>query len=88
MISVGFSNRTLNADFRRRADLMQRLVILLGLGLVIAAAGCTATPAYSGEERGRMIARNWRFEREQIADDIDHALLLRPSSRLTIWAVR
>lgn len=46
------------------------------------------TPAYTARERGDMIARNWDYEGKQIMDDIDHALLLRPAGRLTVWNVR
>jgi hypothetical protein len=46
------------------------------------------TPAYTARERGDMIARNWDYEGKQIQDDIDHILLLRPVSRLTVWNVR
>ena len=46
-----------------------------------------ATPAYSGTERGDMIARNVEMEWKQMNDDIDHILLLRPMSMLTIWNV-
>jgi hypothetical protein len=35
-----------------------------------------------------MIARNWDYEGKQLVDDFDSAMLLRPSSRLTIWNVR
>jgi len=51
-------------------------------------SGCTATPAYSGKERARMIARNWDYEYKQIADDVDHFLLLRGGANLTIWHVK
>ena len=46
------------------------------------------TPAYTARERGDMIARNWDYEGKQMQDDIDHILLLRPASRLTVWNVR
>ena len=46
------------------------------------------SPAYSGEERHKMIARNWDYEGKQIFDDIDAALLLRPMSHLTLWNLR
>jgi hypothetical protein len=46
------------------------------------------SPAYTAHERHEMIARNWDYEGKQIFDDIDAALLLRPSSRLTLWNVR
>ena len=35
-----------------------------------------------------MIGRNISYEAGQMQDDIDHTLLLRPASRLTIWNVR
>jgi len=46
------------------------------------------SPAYTAQERHEMIARNWDYEGKQIFDDIDHALLLRPSGNLTMWNVR
>jgi hypothetical protein len=46
------------------------------------------TPAYTTTERCQIIARNWDYEGKQSQDDIDHALLLRPASRLTTWNVR
>jgi hypothetical protein len=46
------------------------------------------TPGYTAKERGQMIARNWDYEGKQSQDDLDHALLLRPASRLTAWNVR
>ncbi len=61
------------------------MVVLGGLSLMI--SGC-ATPAYSANERGQQIVRNWDYEWKQAQDDIDHALLLRPAGRLTIWNVR
>ena len=57
--------------------------LLAGL-MLLTSTGC-ATPAYTAKERDAQIARNWRFEGSQIVDDFDHILLLRPSSRLTIW---
>lgn len=44
--------------------------------------------AYSSDERGKMIARNWDYEGKQIVDDIDSALLLRPMGHLTMWNLR
>ena len=66
-----------------------KLVALLGLATAAAAmnTGCV-TPAYNAKERNAQIARNWDYEGRQITDDIDHALLLRPASKLTIWHVR
>ena len=64
--------------------------LLVGLLLVVAglSVGGCATPAYSAHERFQMIGRNWGLEARQINDDIDHILLLRPASNLTLWHVR
>ena len=61
------------------------LLLLVVAGLF--STGC-ATPVYSAHERWQLITRNWDFEWKQAQDDIDHLLLLRPASRLTIWNVR
>ena len=68
---------------------MKTLVLLaLISAFSVLATGCGATPAYSGKERGRMIARNWDYEFKQMNDDIDHLLLLRGGGNLTIWHVQ
>jgi hypothetical protein len=46
------------------------------------------TPEMKLSERDRKVARAWDWEGKQFADDIDHVLLLRPPSRLTIWNLR
>jgi len=60
-------------------------------GLLAAAlstmTGC-ATPAYSPQERDKLITRTWRNDFRQSVDDWDEFWLLRPSSRMTIWHVR
>jgi len=64
--------------------------LLVGLLVAIGASslgGC-ATPAYSAHERWQMIGRNWGYEWRQAQDDMDSALLLRPSGTLTLWHVR
>ena len=63
--------------------------VLLLIGGASTLGGCdiAATPAYSGQERFQQIGRNWNYEYEQLADDTDNALLLRPASTLTIWNV-
>jgi hypothetical protein len=66
---------------------MKTICLLMIVAASFVSTGC-ATPAYSGHERWQMITRNWGFEYRQINDDIDHLLLLRPSSRLTIWHIR
>src|SRR6266478_895296 len=65
-----------------------KIVALIGLmaGSVLCATGC-ATPGYSMTERGQQIARNWDYEWRQASDDLDHVLLLRPASHLTVWSV-
>jgi hypothetical protein len=66
---------------------MKAICLLLVLAAGLSSTGC-ATPAYSSHERWQMITRNWGFEYRQMQDDIDHTLLLRPASRLTIWHIR
>ena len=67
---------------------MKSLLALIVLaGMAITMPGCN-TPAYSTNERWQMWSRTARFEWEQVQDDIDHALLLRPPSRMTVWHVR
>ncbi len=67
---------------------MKKLFLLVIVcGGLMSAGGCS-TPAYTMNERGQLIARNWNYEGAQMADDIDNQLLLRPVSKLTIWNVR
>ncbi|MCC6423239.1 MAG: hypothetical protein IT447_07140 [Phycisphaerales bacterium] len=76
---------------------MKALAIATLLGLTLLSTACTgptrlkndigATPAYSSRERFTMIGRNWDYEGKQLMDDIDHALLLRPASRNSLWNV-
>lgn len=67
---------------------MKSLLSLLVLGsLTFLATGC-ATPAYSSKERGQMISRAWGYEWAQLQDDVDHAMLLRPPSRMSVWDLR
>ena len=67
-------------------------LLLTVLGLLM--SGCARpfewgwSPAYTADERHKMIARNWDYEGKQMFDDIDHALLLRPAGHLTEWNVR
>lgn len=78
---------------------MSKLTLaMFGLVMLVTAGGCMesrlgkfdplATPAYSGSERGDMIARNMEMEWKEINDDVDSLLLLRPVGQLTIWHVR
>ena len=66
-------------------------------GLLLAATSLTGCarpwelgwdPAYTADERGKQMARNWDYEGKQIVEDIDHALLLRPMGHLTQWNLR
>ena len=66
---------------------MKLTAVLLLIVAGMFAQGC-ATPAYSAHERHQMIARNWQFEYKQMADDWDSLLMLRPSSRMSIWHIR
>lgn len=67
---------------------MKAVFSVLLLLVVLTSVGCTATPAYSGKERGQLISRNINYEGAQISDDVDTLLLLRPAGRLTIWNLR
>lgn len=68
--------------------ILRRLVpCALLLAGMVSMTGC-ATPAYSAQERDKMISRTWRYEGRQAVDDWDEFWLLRPPSRLTIWHVR
>ena len=74
---------------------MKKYVVLVGmLALLAGGVGCARpweigwSPAYTARERHHMIARNWDYDGKQLIDDFDSALLLRPSSRLTLWNVR
>jgi hypothetical protein len=64
------------------------------IGSTLLLGGCARpgeigwTPAYTADERWNQILRNWDYEGKQKDDDIDHILLLRPASRLTLWHVR
>ena len=55
--------------------------------LLSSMTGC-ATPAYSANERNKMISRTWGYEARQAVDDWDEFWMLRPPSRMTIWHVR
>lgn len=78
---------------------MSKLTLaVVACGSMFLAGGCMdarigkvdpfGTPAYSGTERGEMIARNIELEWRMMNDDIDEVLLLRPSSSLTLWNIR
>jgi hypothetical protein len=59
-----------------------RHLVIIGLAMAVCATGCS-TPLYSGKERGNKIARNIGLEFQMMQDDIDHVLLLRPSTTLS-----
>jgi len=69
---------------------MKSLALLVVLvGLMSMAGGCLfATPAYSAEERTRLIDRTTGYNWAQAQDDWDSLWLLRPPSNMTIWNVR
>ena len=67
---------------------MKKFALLAVLaGGMLLTAGCE-TPAYTGQERAALIRRNWGFEYEQVNDDVDHALMLRPAGHLTEWDIQ
>jgi hypothetical protein len=63
------------------------ILAILSTGFLSSSTGC-ATPAYSAQERFQLIGRNWGYEWEQIQDDIDYGLLLRPAGHLSTWNVQ
>jgi hypothetical protein len=78
-----------SSPLSEEGGVMKKLVLsmLLFAGPVISGCSIANTPAYTAQERFSQIGRNWSYEYEQIADDTDHLLLLRPASRLTVWNV-
>ena len=70
------------------------LTLFLAIGGLSLVGGCARpfefgyTPAYTYDERTKLIARNWDNEGKQIADDVDHIFLLRPQGHLTEWNLR
>lgn len=65
--------------------LLALLFVLSGMLSLLTACG---TPGYSAQERNQQIARNWAYDWSQASDDVDHLLLLRPASHMTIWNVQ
>lgn len=61
--------------------------LLLCGAATTAGVGCS-TPAYTAKERANAIGRTMSLEWKMAQDDIDHALLLRPVTNLTVWHVR
>ena len=45
------------------------------------------TPAYTAAQRFDIIGRDMEYQWQQVADDTDHALLLRPGDDMTVWNV-
>jgi hypothetical protein len=67
---------------------MKKFVLLAVVSVgAMMAVGCDS-PGYSGAERVQLIGRNWTWEYEQINDDIDSMLLLRPADHLSQWNVQ
>ena len=82
-------------NFHLEGDKMSKFSLLSLLAIAaFLPTGCARpnefgyTPAYTAKERGDQIARNWDLQGKQLVDDVDHVLLLRPASNLTIWDVR
>jgi hypothetical protein len=75
--------------FSARKGEVMKLFICMVLGIsLFAISGCTSsTPAYTAKERYAQIHRNLVYESEQFNDEVDRALLLRPSNQDTIWNV-
>jgi hypothetical protein len=69
-----------------KGGVMKKLALAVLMLAAPAMSGC-ATPALTAQERYAQINRNWGWEYDQIADDTDHLLLLRPAGRMSIWDV-
>lgn len=77
---------------------MKLIALALLAGGLMGVTGCSyriphqndlgASPSLSSRDRGQAIDKNWAFEGQQFVDDVDSLLLLRPSSRMTIWNTR
>lgn len=73
---------------------MKKLAAIGLLAIVSITSGCARPwevgydPAYSTKERQQQILRAWDYEGKQLVEDIDHALLLRPTGHLTYWNLR
>jgi hypothetical protein len=73
-------------------------MLVLAVGATLLSSGCAkhytldndfgATVAYSSTERYQQIYRAWDFQGKQLMDDIDTALLLRPTGHLTVYNVQ
>jgi hypothetical protein len=59
------------------------MLALLAGGLFMT-AGCE-TPGLTTQERFQRIGRDVTYDYEQINDDVDHFLLLRPLTHLSEW---
>mgnify|MGYP001226897430 CR=1 FL=1 len=69
----------------RKAKVMKtRVAAILLSAVLLGSIGCS-TPAYSGMERAQIIKRGWIHDWAQLQDDIDHLLLLRPASKMSVW---
>jgi hypothetical protein len=72
----------------RAMKTLTKFMLLAGLAMGgMFLTGCTATPAYSGDERAAQIQHNISQEWTYIADDTDYILMLRPESTMTVWNV-
>jgi hypothetical protein len=52
-----------------------------------ASLNVSPTPGYTESERDAQITRNWTVQWQELADDVDSALLLRPDTMLSGWDV-
>ena len=71
--------------------LLAPIVAFGGVVTLSFATGCGSlpvvggTPIYSPQERYARIGRNFALESRMFNDDLDRALLLRPTNDLTLW---
>ena len=68
---------------------MKKIVALLLLGVFSTlSTGCLPATAHSGRERWRKIAYNMSIDGASLQEDIDHVLLLRGGSTMSLWNIQ
>ncbi len=64
------------------------LALLLVAGFASLSTGCLPATAHSGGERWRKIRYNMSLDGAQLQDDLDHVLLLRDGTTLSLWNIQ
>jgi hypothetical protein len=72
--------------FNEVGDVMKPFLCLMSL-LFLGLGGCLEPPGYSTKQRFDQIGNAMGYDLQMMNDDVDHVLLLRPSSHLSDWNV-